>query len=123
MFVTVIDAADPQNGRYALANPFGGSPSTVDSGGSRMDSVDAIVERTAAPADAPQDFLDARELPPPKPLQETLERIETHDDETVFVQLNDRTPQLLYPKLEDRGYAYETLEVDEGMVTIIWTTA
>ncbi len=85
-----------------------------------MDSVDALVERTGAPTSNPHEFLDARELPPPQPLQEALERLEELDGETVLVQLNDRAPQFLYPKLDERGYAYETVEKDDGMVTVIW---
>jgi hypothetical protein len=42
------------------------------------------------------------------------------DDRTALVQLNDRPPQHLYPKLDDRGYDYETLERDGATVTVIW---
>ena len=35
------------------------------------------------------------------------------DDGLVLVQLNDRVPQYLYPKLTDRGYEYETTETDD----------
>ncbi|MFC7074100.1 hypothetical protein ACFQJ7_01885 [Halovenus rubra] len=42
-------------------------------------------------------------------LSNTLKRL-TERDETVLVQYNDRASQHLYPKLEDRGYQYETLE-------------
>ena len=66
------------------------------------------------------EFIDARELPPPKPLSETLERVPELDEEAVLVQLNDRRPQFLYPKLDDRGYTYETAAVKEGVVTAIW---
>lgn len=66
------------------------------------------------------DFLDARELPPPEPLQKTLTRLAELDDGTVFVQLNDRVPKLLFPKLDDRGIAYDTAETDEGVVTAMW---
>jgi len=75
---------------------------------------------TDAPADAPWETLDARELPPPKPLSETLERLADLDDSTVLVQLNDRAPQHLYPKLDERGYAHETIATDEATVTVIW---
>ncbi|QLD91295.1 DUF2249 domain-containing protein [Natronomonas salina] len=63
---------------------------------------------------------DARELPPPEPLTQTLERLPELDAETVLVQLNDREPKLLYPKLDDRGYEYDTVEVDAGVVTVVW---
>jgi uncharacterized protein (DUF2249 family) len=65
--------------------------------------------------------LDVRSLGPPKPLKTTLELLETLDEQTVLVQLNDREPQFLYPKLDDRGYRYETVETDEGTLTGVWT--
>lgn len=74
----------------------------------------------AAPEDRPVERLDARELPPPEPLRETLERLPELDDEVVFVQLNDREPKLLYPKLDDRGYRYDSAPVEEGVVTAVW---
>ncbi|MFC6723079.1 DUF2249 domain-containing protein [Halobium palmae] len=79
-----------------------------------------FVAGTSAPVDRPRETLDARDLPPPQPLQNTLERLAELDAETVLVQLNDRVPQHLYPKLTDRGYAYETVEADEVVATVIW---
>ncbi|MGZ0746252.1 DUF2249 domain-containing protein [Haloparvum sp. AD34] len=73
-----------------------------------------------APTDGPTETLDVRDLGPPKPLTETLELLPELDDETVLVQRNDRVPQHLFPKLEDRGYTFETVEVDDGFVTAIW---
>lgn len=64
--------------------------------------------------------LDARVLPPPQPLQRTLERLTELDDE-VLIQLNDRAPQHLYPQLADRDYEYETVTDDDVVVTAIWT--
>jgi uncharacterized protein (DUF2249 family) len=78
------------------------------------------LSRTDAPIDAPRETLDARELPPPQPLQKTLERLTELDDEAVLVQQNDRAPQHLFPKLDDRGYSYETVETGEAVVTAIW---
>lgn len=86
-----------------------------------MQSPDSIVERTEAPSDPPREVLDVRALGPPEPLTTTLERLVELPDERVLVQRNDRVPQFLYPKLEDRGYAYETLELDDEVVTVIWT--
>lgn len=86
-----------------------------------MESVVELVAKTAAPTRTSVEFFDARELPPPKPLQETLERLVQVPDSTVFVQLNDRAPQFLYPKLDDRGYTYETFSIPEGDVTVIWS--
>ncbi|RYJ08147.1 DUF2249 domain-containing protein [Halogeometricum borinquense] len=81
-----------------------------------------IVEETGAPDDRPMETLDTRELPPPKPLRNTLERVTELDDETVLLQMNDRAPQHLYPKLTDRGYDFETVEADEFVATVIWHT-
>lgn len=85
-----------------------------------MSEMDEVVAGTRAPHGRPQEILDARELPPPQPLQNTLERLAKLDTETVLVQLNDRAPQHLYPKLTDRGYEYETIAADEHVVTVIW---
>lgn len=85
--------------------------------------VETWLDQLGGPVDVPTSFLDARELPPPEPLSQTLERLPELDDETVFVQLNDREPQFLYPKLDERGYTYETMTVDDGVVTAIWPSA
>ena len=77
------------------------------------------VERLGAPADRPVERLDVREMGPPAPLKETLERLVELDRETVLLQVNDRAPQHLYPKLEDRGYEYATREED-AVLTAIW---
>jgi hypothetical protein len=74
---------------------------------------------TTAPADRPCELLDARELPPPEPLQRTLEW--TADAAgAVLVQVNDRAPQHLYPRLTERGFEYDTAETDDGVVTAVW---
>lgn len=85
-----------------------------------MTELDTILERTAAPSDRPVETLDARDLPPPQPLKNTLERLSELDSDTVLVQFNDRAPQHLYPRLTDRGYSYETIEEEECVTTVIW---
>lgn len=75
---------------------------------------------TEAPTDGPTETLDVRDLGPPKPLTETLERLPELAAETVLVQRNDRVPQHLFSKLKDRGYTFETVEVDGEFVTAIW---
>lgn len=85
-----------------------------------MTDLSSILAETDAPTDRPRETLDARELPPPQPLQQTLERLAELDDETVLVQRNDRAPQHLFPKVADRGYSYETVETDDAVVTAIW---
>lgn len=78
------------------------------------------LSETDAPEDRPCETIDARELPPPEPLRNTLERLAELDDPVVLIQLNDRRPQHLYPQLDDRGYEYETVETDDGVVTVVW---
>jgi len=73
-----------------------------------------------APTDRPRERLDHVEAGPPTPLKETLERLVDLPDETVLVQFNDRAPQHLYPKLDDRGYRFETVTTDDVVVTAIW---
>jgi uncharacterized protein (DUF2249 family) len=84
-----------------------------------VDTVSHLSE-SAAPSDRARETIDARELPPPQPLRNTLEQLAELDDQVVLVQLNDRRPQHLYPRLEDRGYQHETLEEGDSIVTVIW---
>jgi uncharacterized protein (DUF2249 family) len=80
---------------------------------------DALAE-TDAPLSGPRETLDVSELPPPEPLTETIARLEALAADGVLVQVNDREPQHLYPKLADLGYAYDTVTVGEDVVTAIW---
>ncbi len=73
------------------------------------------------PSDAELQRLDVRNMGPPAPLKHTLEELEAMDEGTVLVQLNDRAPQFLFPKLTDRGYEYDTVETEEAVVTGIWS--
>jgi hypothetical protein len=79
-----------------------------------------LLEETDAPADRPVETLDVADLGPPEPLRRTLELLANLPDETVLIQYNDRAPQFLFPKLQDRGYAHDTVETDDGVVTAIW---
>jgi hypothetical protein len=86
-----------------------------------MSEVDrSLLVELDAPSDAPIETLDVRSLGPPEPLRRTLELLPQLSDDTVVVQYNDRAPQHLYPKLDDRGYSYETIEDDDGTTTVIW---
>lgn len=85
-----------------------------------MDSIEHVFSETAASADRPRELLDVRDLGPPNPLAKTLELLPDLSDETVLVQRNDRVPQFLLPKLDDRGYVYESIEREEDVVTLIW---
>lgn len=72
------------------------------------------------PPDAPTERLEVSDLGPPGPLKETLETLAELDDDTVLIQLNDRVPQHLYPRLTDRGYEFGTVERDDATITAIW---
>jgi len=83
-------------------------------------AMESAIESSAAPTDRPVETLDARDLPPPQPLSQSLELLVELDDEVILLQRNDRAPQHLYPKLADRGYEYETIERDEETLTVVW---
>jgi hypothetical protein len=85
-----------------------------------MPDVTAILDRTGVPADRERETLDARDLPPPRPLRDTLERLAALGDDVALIQFNDRRPRHLYPRLDDRGYRHETVEDGETVVTAIW---
>ncbi|WP_458189069.1 DUF2249 domain-containing protein [Haladaptatus sp. NG-WS-4] len=72
------------------------------------------------PSHRPHELLDVRTMGPPHPLKATLETLTELEENVVLVQLNDRPPQHLYPKLGDRGYEHATLELDDAVVTAIW---
>jgi TusA-related sulfurtransferase len=78
-----------------------------------------LIEQTTAPTDRPRERLDVTDLPPPKPLTETLDRLADVGD-AVLVQVNDRAPQHLYPKIASRGFKYDTVEAGDRVVTAIW---
>ena len=82
-------------------------------------ATDRFIEQSDVPADEEIEQLDVRELGPPKPLSETLELLAERDG-GVLIQINDRVPRHLYPKLEDRGYDYATHETEDEVVTLIW---
>ena len=80
-----------------------------------------VLERVGAPSDRQVEHIDVRSLGPPNPLVETLERLTDLPDDVVLIQHNDRVPEFLFPKLETRGYAYETSDQgDDEVVTVIW---
>ena len=102
-----------------MANVFGKTAAIDVSESVGMSGVRTLLSETEAPSVANPDVFDVRDLPPPEPLKETLERLET-DDTDLLVQVNDRVPQHLFPRLDDRGYAYDTVDDGDRVVTAIW---
>jgi uncharacterized protein (DUF2249 family) len=84
-----------------------------------MFGVETLLAETNAPSTTIHEVLDVRDLPPPEPLTLTLKTLADVDD-GVVVQVNDRVPQHLFPRLDGRGFDYETVERDDRVVTAIW---
>lgn len=74
----------------------------------------------AAPAADADDVLvvDVRDLEPPEPMVRTLEALATLPRGKTLVQLNVRVPQLLLPRLEERGFTYEIREQSPDLVRL-----
>jgi len=121
--IRVAPAATTKNPHHheskTVPNGFGTTTSVHDDNVSRMSGIDPILSETDAPSTTVHEVLDVRELPPPEPLKQTLETLADLDD-GVVVQVNDRVPQHLFPRLDDRGFAYDTVERDDRVVTAIW---
>jgi uncharacterized protein (DUF2249 family) len=80
---------------------------------------DGLLEEANIAAESERTEIDVRGLAPPEPLQETLGTLASMDDDAVLVQINDRVPQHLLPKLEARGYAHHSTG-DDPVYTAIW---
>jgi len=107
----------------AATNTFGTTvpaPGRLASSMAVQDPVSTVLDRIDAPDDAPVERLDVADQGPPAPLKATLELLPDLSEDTVLVQVNDRAPQHLFPKLDDRGYAHETVATDDAVVTAIW---
>lgn len=64
--------------------------------------------------------IDVVTAPPPKPLTRTLGELATLGDDELLVQVNDRTPEQLFPRLEQRGAEYASVDRGDTVVTAIW---
>jgi uncharacterized protein (DUF2249 family) len=84
-----------------------------------MSGADSILTETSAPTTRVHEVIDVRDLPPPEPLKATLETLADVDD-GVLVQVNDRVPKHLFPRLDERGFDYEAVERDDRVLTAIW---
>ncbi|QSG04434.1 SirA-like two-layered alpha/beta sandwich domain [Halapricum desulfuricans] len=100
-----------------MTNTFGRTVARTRLHATTMEPTD-VLDSEAVPDRAGHETLDVRELPPPKPLQETLEAVVDLGD-VVLIQINDRRPQHLFPKLEERGLEYESTGEDP-VYTAIW---
>ncbi|MFB6081575.1 MAG: DUF2249 domain-containing protein [Halanaeroarchaeum sp.] len=81
---------------------------------------DEITAVDGVPDDRTLVVVDVRELPPPEPLTETMEAVADLGDDELLVQVNDRVPQHLFPRLDEHGITYESVETDDGALTALW---
>ena len=58
--------------------------------------------------------IDVRGLEPPQPLVEIISLLESADVSDTVIVHHDRDPLLLYPELDDRGWAWSELPSPEG---------
>ena len=65
--------------------------------------------------------IDVRDLAPPEPMIKVLESLTDVDEETVLVVHHHREPAMLYPKLEERGYAAMTNMIEENYYKVVIT--
>lgn len=75
--------------------------------------------RAAAPGDRPTRTIDVRGLEPPQPMVRILEALEAMAPGDRLEVLHERRPMLLYPQLDERGFAHETDEPAPGLVRIV----
>lgn len=62
--------------------------------------------------------LDVRGLEPPEPLVRTLAALEALRGDATLVHVNTRVPVMLFPRLRERGWAWEVRETDDGVVRV-----
>jgi tRNA 2-thiouridine synthesizing protein A len=66
------------------------------------------------------EILDNRGLPPPQPLLRTLDVLDRWDETPHrLVMVVDREPYLLYPELDQRGFAYQVDRRADGIYVTI----
>ncbi|MGB9736648.1 MAG: DUF2249 domain-containing protein [bacterium] len=64
-------------------------------------------------------YVDVRGLEPPQPMALILETLAKLDPSKTLVVQHERVPMFLYPKLDEKGYIYETHEIDQHNVQLI----
>lgn len=63
--------------------------------------------------------LDVRDLPAPEPMIKILENLNRVDDKSVMLVYHHREPNLLYPKLEERGYEAVCNKLDQDKYQVL----
>lgn len=88
----------------------------------------AVVAHPVASADRPPPddvcdeagcvTIDVRGLEPPEPMIRTLQALEALPSGQTLVQINERIPRFLLPKLEERGFEHEVHYAEDGTVNL-----
>lgn len=63
-------------------------------------------------------ILDVRGMEPPEPMVRTLAALEELPVGKTLLQINERVPQFLLPKLEGLGFSYRVQEQDDTVVRV-----
>lgn len=72
-------------------------------------------------ASTPWVRLDNRGLEPPEPMMRTLSALNALPAGQVLEIHNDRRPMFLYPHLTERGYLFQSVDVEDGSAHVrIW---
>lgn len=64
-------------------------------------------------------YLDVRGLEPPQPMAMILETLAKLAASKTLIVQHERIPMFLYPKLNEKGFSYETHEIDQHNVQLI----
>lgn len=62
--------------------------------------------------------LDVRGMEPPEPMVHTLAALENLPSGKTLLQINERIPQFLLPKLEEQGFTYSIREQNDQLVRV-----
>jgi uncharacterized protein (DUF2249 family) len=74
--------------------------------------------RIPDPGDEDVVVLDVRGMEPPEPMVHTLAALEQLPAGKTLLQINERVPQFLLPKLEELGFVYEVREQNDALVRV-----
>ncbi|RXI98284.1 DUF2249 domain-containing protein [Anaerobacillus alkaliphilus] len=66
-------------------------------------------------------YLDNRGLEPPQPMVRTLARLTSMKNGEVLTIRNDRLPAFLIEELNQLGYEYKPIEMEDGSVEVVIT--
>ncbi len=92
------------------------APSGSEASGPWKADTAGSADREDVPAGAV--VLDVRGLEPPEPMVRTLEALERLAPGTTLVQLNERIPRFLLPRLEQRGFTYHIRQQRPDLVRV-----